>query len=192
MKKLIYALAAILTLIVVLFATHIAAVAQKKHDIAPEFQPIYESFLQEAKSRGFKHLNLINISIHFNDLNQVPKEENKTTLGECRLIIGMSPKIMIDRQSWNRMNSAQKEMTIFHELGHCFLLKGHTDAHNHQIISLMNSNMFDSNLYLRERNNFLNEMFSYKAYHVRDYSMTFFLDPATKSFKRWVKLNFNK
>lgn len=183
MKNVFYALIGIPALVLILLVSHFTIVSHKNHDIAPEFKPIYSSFLQEAKQRGFNHLDQINISIQFNDLNKIAKEAGKTTLGECSLIIGVSPKIKIDRTSWVKMNYAQQEMTIFHELGHCFLLKGHTESNHEQIISLMNPFIFNPYEYQQKRGMFLNEMFSYKPYHLKDYAVTFFMEPMSKTLR---------
>lgn len=184
MKQLLYVLIGIPAFIASLFILHFSIVSHKKYNINPEFQPIYDSFIKEAKLRGFNHLDQINISIQFNELNAI-KKKDKITLGECSVIIGVSPKIQVDKISWVRLNKEQQEMTIFHELGHCFLLKGHTESLHNQIISLMNPYLFNSYEYQQNRTKYLNEMFSYKPYHIKDYAVTFFMQPMSNTLSRW-------
>lgn len=168
-----------------LFGIHFDLITNSYHNIDPTFQPIYNSFLNEASQRGFNKLHKIDINIQFSDIDQTKnKGTDKMTLGECEVIIGKTPEIRIDKNLWFNMNPSQREMTVFHELGHCFLLKGHTNADHDKIESLMNSEIFDEQVYLTNRSKFLDELFSYRPYHIKDYTMTFFVIPAIKIAKK--------
>jgi hypothetical protein len=177
--KIIYTLISIPALLGVLLGIHLAFITHGKKNIDPVFQPIYQNFLTEANQRGLNHLDKINISITFTKIDQTRNQgQYKKTLGECHLIIGKNPEIKIDQGLWSQMSYAQQEMTIFHELGHCFLLKGHTDTHHGLASSLMNSFIFNDQHYLNQRTQYLDELFSYQPYHAKDYVMTFFISPA--------------
>jgi hypothetical protein len=189
MKKIFYTLISVPTILGLLLGIHLAFIAHHNHQIDPVFQPLYQNFLKEANARGFHYLDQLNLAIQFADIDQTKNQgENKRTLGECRLIIGLSPKIQVDRLSWNRMSTAQQEMTIFHELGHCFLLKGHTDHEQGPALSLMNSFIFNDQYYMTHRTQYLDELFSYQPHHAKDYVMTFFISPAmNKAFRQFFQ-----
>lgn len=161
------------------FKVHFMLVSHGIHKIDPPFMKHYNAFLLEARKRGYD-LSQINISITFSSVplqtTQLSINDEAHELGHCRLIFGQDPSIALDVQRWNQLSPVRQEMTIFHELSHCLLLKGHTSG-LHQGIhrSLMNPLIFSEQEYLSHRTDFLNEIFSYHLYHAKDYVFTFFL-----------------
>lgn len=64
-------------------------------------------------------------------------------------------QIKISKKEWQRMSSALKEITVFHELGHCLLNR----SHNTKQISLMNEVAPHPKKYLMHREEYLRELF---------------------------------
>ena len=58
--------------------------------------------------------------------------------GKCKTN-GWLKKITINKKHWNRLDSLQKELLIFHELGHCILGRGHRNEKfpNDECISIL-------------------------------------------------------
>ena len=178
--------------------THFAAILMYSVDVQPEFQTIYQSFLAEAKTRGYD-MHSYGIDIHF-----APKmDSNKSlflpagaeTLGGCQITLLSKPTITVSHEQWVNQSRTQREMIIFHELGHCFMLKGHTDdiVNNHKK-SLMSTMIFNQRDYLSHRKEYLDEIFSFRSYHVKDYAMTFFVQPTVDhayTLETKVKMAFN-
>ena len=179
----------------ILLITHYCSILQSEKNIDPEFLPFYHSFLKEAQSRGF-NLTHLNISINFKPTLENKKQSlainNEKELGYCEIRFTQDPFINIDPASWSQMSTTQREMTVYHELGHCLLLKGHTSTktHDHRQLSLMNSASFPDQEYLSNRDHYLDELFKYRPYHLRDYLITFAFNPAQeKIIHFWNKKN---
>ena len=94
-----------------------------EYNVPAEFQPYVDAFTREAASRGHSYI-IKNLIIQY-DTNK-----DGTLCGACnsisldapvQKIISINPGI----QCWN--NSAELETLIFHELGHCFLGRIHTN-----------------------------------------------------------------
>lgn len=88
--------------------------------VDPEFLEYVQSFQSEGALRG-KDVTAAGISIQFGDM---PSED---TNGLCQMS-GSSRAIYINRTFWSGAADSQREELIFHELGHCVLLRAH-DTH---------------------------------------------------------------
>lgn len=172
------------------FKFHFSKVSQMEKEIHPEFMPLYSKFIIEARDHGFD-LSSLGVKITFAD---IPKKtgpfakEGTSTLGECGVIIAKRPEIRIDQQRWIRMSMVQREMTLYHELGHCFLLKGHTSSlHENIHVSLMNPEIFDERIYVANREKYMLELFGYKPYTARDYLVTFFIKPGYERVYKFLQ-----
>ncbi len=75
-------------------------------------------------------------------------------------------KIEINKLYWDKASDTEKEMLIFHELGHCELHRDHNksfilDNNNNEIPeSLMYPKMFNPNIYLNYRDYYIMELFN--------------------------------
>ena len=177
-----------------LLLSHIGAVSQGKRNIDPVFVNYYDSFLKEEKSRGL-NLSQINITIQFKltdpKTKQVLALKKTRELAHCRLNPLQDPVINVDPTSWKQMTKTQKEMTIYHELGHCLLLKGHNSSMTEsRHISIMNPIGFNSKDYISNKEDYLNELFSYKPYHIKDYAYNFIIDPIISGYQNLSKNYF--
>ena len=83
-------------------------------------------------------------------------------VGQCQHNEDRPNQVIVDQQTWNESNEAEKEFLIFHELGHCILKRDHLDNANPDgsCISIMHSvvgvcrNEFES-----RRSDYLDELF---------------------------------
>jgi len=91
------------------------------YDVPAEFQPIVDSFVQEAALHGI-HLVINNLIIRYDSTlsNQYCAVSNTTSLyPSFQKIIAVNPRIRC------YSNNEQKEVLFFHELGHCILGRAH-------------------------------------------------------------------
>lgn len=119
-------------------------------DRQPEFKPHIERFeTLYGKS--------INTEITF-----VP-EFKDGVVGICYFL---KNKVEISREYWNRASDLQKELLVFHELGHCVL---HYYGHNEQWIirdkeaipnSIMYPYLISDKIYERHKGYYINELFN--------------------------------
>ena len=91
--------------------------------VDPDLAPFFESFQAEANARGLD-LSLSNLEIEgmFGNF-----DGSSRTLGQCRSGGGERSAIIIDRQLWTPLAPVERELVMFHELGHCALGRGHRD-----------------------------------------------------------------
>lgn len=120
--------------------------------ITPEAQPInfpnvdqelwtyYDRFETEAARRGLDiDLRELNIS------GNVEFIAEEGVVGTCQYHSRTPNHVTIDESFWLRSSDLSKEYVVFHELGHCVLLRDHNDNHddNGFCISVMHSGLTD-------------------------------------------------
>jgi len=88
-----------------------------------ELLPYFQIFADEAAERGFE-VDYESERIE-GLLQNIPNAEIK---GQCFRNVDKPRKVIIDIECWNNSNDSEKEFIIFHELGHCFLDRGHLDT----------------------------------------------------------------
>ncbi len=93
------------------------------YDVQPEFQPYLNDFLNEGQARG-KSFDLSERD--FILIFKPSGEPSTSAAGECNVVPGDS--IIIDQGWWNSFDPSQKEVLIYHELGHCVLGRHHDDS----------------------------------------------------------------
>jgi hypothetical protein len=102
----------------------------------------------------------INIGIGpFNDFNIGLMSPN--AIGICFYL--MKPRlILISQDFWDRATPIQREMVIYHELGHCALDRPHTEATSPwgNQISLMYPSIFNERMYDQDREYYIDELFN--------------------------------
>ncbi|MEM8968008.1 MAG: hypothetical protein AAGE93_16435 [Bacteroidota bacterium] len=85
----------------------------------------FDRFEEEAFSRGINiNLRTANITGRIDEI-----DENRV-LGQCNFGFRRfdSNRITIDETFWDRSSDRGREFVVFHELGHCFLNRGHREA----------------------------------------------------------------
>ena len=88
-------------------------------DVDPEFLPYINLFEEEAQSRSVDiSSRLENTSITFNDLGS-------DSAGQCLTYSDGRKEVQINQLKWPTYSEQEKEILIFHELGHCVLDREH-------------------------------------------------------------------
>ena len=83
----------------------------------------FELFENEAAARG------IDVDLATEGITAVVEEISEDRVaGTCTYGSHLPGHIVIDAEFWNIASPIAKEMVIFHELGHCYLHRGHTEA----------------------------------------------------------------
>lgn len=88
-----------------------------------ELVPFIESFKSEAALRGIEfNNNEEKIEGYLQRINV------NGVAGLCRRHDeGRNRSIIVDKTYWNQANDLEREYVVYHELGHCFLLRDHQD-----------------------------------------------------------------
>ena len=101
-----------------------------------EFGPYVDEFSTQAQKYGLpmriNSLVIRRATIKDDGTNEI--------LGQCNMSMNMTPTIDINEAYWNGLDSYTRKALVFHELGHCILLRAHRndlDATN-KPSSLMN------------------------------------------------------
>lgn len=123
-----------------------------------ELRPYFQLFADEAAERGIVvDYQAERIEGLLQDIT-IPD-----VLGQCFRNVDKPRKVIIDRATWNESDEARKRFLIFHELGHCFLDRGHTDDKiGDECVSIMHSNTQlcpDFELTVANRKQYLDELF---------------------------------
>lgn len=114
------------------------------------FQPYVDQFNIEASKYGYYNLTK-DVSIEFGDTTE--------HAGICHT---GSSLIDINATFWSHFNVVQKEILIFHELGHCAFGKNHNEQKDSfgNPVSIMYPIMLAANVYTNNRVNYINELFN--------------------------------
>jgi len=75
-------------------------------------------------------------------------------IGVCTKHGGAYPEVHLDPEYWAEATDVEREMLVFHELGHCDLGRRHCE-----VGSLMAEYAFDGDTYLEYREDYLDELF---------------------------------
>ncbi len=102
-------------------------------DVDENLWVYFERFEQAAFNRGIE----VDLS-HAHVTGSIEDVPGQTSPGLCTYGTGMN-HVNITEDFWERADITKREIMVFHELGHCFLGRGHMDlAHPNGIcISLM-------------------------------------------------------
>ena len=122
----------------------------------------FEPLVKEFQAEGQKRLG-IKIKINALIIKRAELQDNNgdTTEGQCVMGPFMTPTIYVNRITWPYMDYYQQRAVLFHELGHCVLLRGHKDSYDSfgWPTSIMNTYViwgyFNSSTY----NHYMNELF---------------------------------
>ena len=106
--------------------TRQCTVSQLGKVIDPEILELVSDFSKEAMARNVPCAHTPKMEFvdsHF--------PENPSVLGYCTYFVD----VVLVREYWNWLTPESRRTLIYHELGHCALLQGHTDP---SITSIMN------------------------------------------------------
>lgn len=158
--------------------------------VTPKFSPLYvssDSTFDPFVSEFLTHYLLFNSSnftgdlpnINFHDLSTLDFVEmgatdlsshffnaantSNTMAGICLEYENGDKEILIDTEAWNNTvtNYERQKVLIWHELGHCVLLRSHKDTkYRGYNLSLMNSILISRNDYVRFENTTYGEVYA--------------------------------
>ena len=122
-------------------------------------QPYFDAFAEAGAERGV----LIDFSV--TGIEGVFGDSDGLVSGQCQHRSEAPNRVLVDRDYWLSASTIQKEFLIFHELGHCYLLRSHDDTRNDrgECLSIMHSsatacrNRYSSTT----REEYLDELFSH-------------------------------
>ncbi len=100
-------------------------VAKTYQNVDPAIWAYFEKFEKEAAKRGLD-IDLAAAGI----TGSIEKIHTHGTVGLCNHRLNEPNRVIIDTDFWNKASESSKEMIIFHELGHCYLARGHKDDAN--------------------------------------------------------------
>jgi hypothetical protein len=92
-------------------------------NVDAELWHLFEKFENEGKKRGVE-IDLIKEGI----TGEIGMTENPLWVGQCTHNVNEPNHVIINLNFWNSADDLKKEKIVFHELGHCYLGKGHNDA----------------------------------------------------------------
>lgn len=98
--------------------------------------PYFQAFEEQAALRGIV-VDLAVASIT-GDISNIQEDD---VAGTCSYRSHAPNEVMIDLEYWNKSSTLRREMVVFHELGHCYLGRGHLETafSNGVCTTLMNS-----------------------------------------------------
>lgn len=124
-------------------------------DIAPEFRPYVSLFQIEALDRG-KQIVIEDLIIRFGPMRG-------GEVGQCWQFDDSTPTIVVDAEIWQLIGYYEREILVFHELGHCILGREHRNSldDNGMPKSIMYKHLFNEYYYETYREKYLNELFGH-------------------------------
>jgi len=128
------------------------------YNIEAQGTDIYlNEFLSDARIRNIKIMP-VRLTIKF-------KETPANILAYCHYYIDHTRTIEIDERKWNNLSFNSKKLLIYHELGHCLLLKPH-DNEKSEIYgypqSIMNSYIFAGSWFELNEISYIDQLFGLK------------------------------
>lgn len=124
-----------------------------------ELIPYFEIFANEAAVRGI----VVDYEAERIEglIQDIPASD---VLGQCFRNVERPRKVIFDRPTWEQADEAKRQFLVFHELGHCFLNRGHLDLRDgdNNCVSIMHSSTQlcpDFELTDENREFFLDELF---------------------------------
>ena len=104
-------------------------------NIDAALQPYFDKFVEEGFLRG-QEIDLTAKRIE----GFIVEIEEEDVAGQCSYSSSSTRKVNIDINYWNRATDLEKEFVVFHELGHCYLERSHSDnQENRSCTSIMHS-----------------------------------------------------
>lgn len=116
--------------------------------VEPDFVYYVDLFLVEAQDRGFDYSDK-NIILEFGSLDGYSGITHHLRDGDFQIVI--------DSITWKSYNEIEREVLIFHELGHGILDRRHYE----DCLSLMSTHTCKYTNYSDNRSEMLNELFNY-------------------------------
>lgn len=117
----------------------------------------YVNLFQEQAAELGQDIQVSDLVIRF---KHIPVEEDKTVLGRCWRGGNASPTIDVDPEHWKTMSMVQRELLMFHEMGHCLLRRDHVEDFK----SIMNPYLISPSEFIKDEDRLLAELFDTSQY----------------------------
>ena len=119
-----------------------------------QFSPYVQSFVNESTKSGHP-LAVNDLIVKFGPMRSKYERAN------CSITEGQTPVITVNETTWNQITEADRESMMFHELGHCVLLREHrADVDNTGVpVSMMNPYALNTYIYESRRTVYIKELF---------------------------------
>lgn len=85
--------------------------------------PYFQRFEEEADRRGLQ-IDLVAAGIS----GVIEDIDSDNVLGQCNYSSLFPNHVIVDKTFWNQTSDRGREFVVFHELGHCELLRDHYEA----------------------------------------------------------------
>ncbi len=122
-----------------------------------DLQVYFDAFEFEGEQRGMD-IDLVQAEIQ----GYMRSIDDRGVVGQC-IENSTSKSIVIDVERWQSLDQLEKEFIVFHELGHCYLDRGHIDNKdtNGSCLSMMHSSatVCDITYNSNTRKTYLDELF---------------------------------
>lgn len=138
-------LLAIVYLIACVFALMATASCGHAPTVDPAFAPLLTQFDSDA-ARFSSPARSSGVSVIFGSMS------TSETCGQCD---EGTNTIIVDSQCWNAEDDTQKQIMLYHELGHCVLHEGHS-----QTADIMYPSRVSEDIYNYQPDYFLGRLFS--------------------------------
>jgi len=125
-----------------------------------ELEAYFDRFIEEGALRGHViDFDSILVAAHITIIDP------ENIAGTCSRFENKNNEIKIDNFFWERSDDLNREFVVFHELGHCYLSREHTEEENIDgtCSSIMASGTGTCNLGYNDdtRETYLNELFDF-------------------------------
>ena len=92
-----------------------------------ELQPYFDDFEHEALLRGVT-VDLVELRIG----GRIGEISQRSVIGQCFFNEDAPNELFIEENYWRVASPIEREFVVFHELGHCYLLRQHTEEEDNQ------------------------------------------------------------
>ncbi len=124
----------------------------------PAILEYFDRFETEALKFGLE------IQLERKDIYGVFSDLDENKIGNCRYRQDEPRVVTVDRENWQYISDLEREYIIFHELGHCYLERGHDNSSDSSgvCLSIMHSAENKCTLIYNEytRHTYLEELFT--------------------------------
>ncbi len=140
--------------ILAVFAFVLAGCGRSKVVDVGQFASYVTHFESVATEQG-KSLKVDDLIMKFGPMDY-PTEQ-----GFCTLSTDQTPTITLNEASWDLMDESEREALVFHELGHCVLIRRHDSSTlpDGDPASMMNPYSMDSYTYEHRKAYYQHELF---------------------------------
>lgn len=124
-----------------------------KYNVDPLLEPYYLSFIKEGKDRGYDYSGgFIKITFDAGEDENIYGASKRTGVDNVYVV-------RINPYKWDKLEEHEKEMIVFHELGHAIL----KHKHDEDLLSIMKTDVYHPMYnYKEHREIMLDKLFDYE------------------------------